>query len=65
MLDTIRARRATLAAQKVQAEQQYAELERTLLLLQRNIDAMHGGLQELDALLAELGEAAAEELIAP
>ena len=53
MIDTIRARRDALAAQKAQAEQQYAELERTLNLLDRNICAMQGGLQELDALLAE------------
>jgi septation ring formation regulator EzrA len=54
LTDRIRARRAALAAQMEQAQQQYSELEQTLALLQRNIDAMHGGVQELDALLAEL-----------
>ena len=61
MIDTIRARREALAAQKAQAEQQYAELERTLRLLDRNICAMQGGLQELDALLAEAEQDTKEE----
>lgn len=51
-MDVIRARRDTLAAQKAQAEQEYNALEARLALLQRNLDAMHGGLQELEALLA-------------
>lgn len=50
-MDVIRARRDTLAAQKAQAEQEYNALEARLALLQRNLDAMHGGLQELEALL--------------
>jgi transposase len=49
----IQARRDALAAQMESAKQQYAELEQALNLLQRNIDAMHGGLQELDALLKD------------
>lgn len=51
-MDVIRARRDTLAAQKAQAEQEYNALEARLALLQRNLDAMYGGLQELEALLA-------------
>lgn len=51
----IRTRRQALAEQAEQAKAEYAELERSLGLLGRNLDAMHGGLQELDALLAELG----------
>jgi len=57
MIEVIQARRASLAEKMAEAQQQYAELESTLALLQRNLDAMHGGLQELDALLAELREA--------
>jgi chaperonin cofactor prefoldin len=49
----IQARRAQLAAQLAEAQQQYAELEQTLAGLDRQLCAMHGGLQELDALLAE------------
>lgn len=47
----IRARRDALAAQIEEGKQQYAQLEHALAMLQRNLDAMHGGLQELDALL--------------
>jgi septation ring formation regulator EzrA len=36
-----------------QARQQYDQLEQTLKLLDRNICAMAGGLQELDALLEQ------------
>lgn len=50
-VDIIRARIAALQAQKAQAEQEYSTLEARLALLQRNLDAMHGGLQELAALL--------------
>jgi regulator of protease activity HflC (stomatin/prohibitin superfamily) len=53
MIDRIQARRAALAAQKAEAQQQYEQLEQTLKLLDRNICAMAGGLQELDALLEE------------
>jgi septal ring factor EnvC (AmiA/AmiB activator) len=61
LIGRIRERRATLTAQLDGARLQYADLEETikgqqqaLALLQRNLDAMHGGLQELDGLLAEL-----------
>lgn len=57
----IRARRAALDTQSKGARLEYAELEETikqqqrdLALLQRNLDAMHGAMQELEALLAEL-----------
>lgn len=50
--ERIRARRDALAAQKAQALAQYAELERMLADLDRSIAAMHGGLQELEELLA-------------
>lgn len=60
MRGQIEARRAALAAQHKEARLQYAELEKAieqqqqlLAQLQRNLDAMHGGLQELDALLEE------------
>jgi regulator of protease activity HflC (stomatin/prohibitin superfamily) len=53
MIDRIQARRAALAAQKAEAQQQYEQLEQTLKLLDRNICAMAGGLQELDALLEQ------------
>jgi hypothetical protein len=48
----IQARRAALATQAEQAKQQYAELQATLHELDRQICGMHGGIQELDALLA-------------
>lgn len=48
----IQARRDALAAQLAEAQQQYAQLEATLTQLDRSMCAMHGGLQELDALLA-------------
>lgn len=51
MIAQIQARRDALAAQKAEAEAQYSQLEQALALLGRNIDAMHGGIQELDALL--------------
>jgi hypothetical protein len=35
------------------AQQQYAAIEEQLRLLGRNLDAMHGGLQELDALIEQ------------
>lgn len=53
----IQQRRDALNAQRQQAEQQYNTLEAQLALLQRNIDAMHGGVQELDDLLQELNKA--------
>lgn len=54
MLDRITARRDALAAQLAQAKQQYAELEATLLQLDRQLCAMQGGIQELDALLEDV-----------
>jgi uncharacterized coiled-coil protein SlyX len=51
--ERIRARRAALVAQMAEAQQQYDQAEATLRLLGRNLDAMQGGLQELDNLLAE------------
>jgi phage shock protein A len=53
MIDRITARRDALASQLSQARQQYDQLEQTLKLLDRNICAMAGGLQELDALLEQ------------
>jgi predicted nucleic acid-binding Zn-ribbon protein len=53
MIDRIQARRDALAAQMAEAQQQYEQLEQTLKLLDRNICAMAGGLQELDALLEQ------------
>lgn len=50
----IQKRRDALNAQRQQAEQQFNTLEQQLALLQRNIDAMIGGVQELDAQIAEL-----------
>lgn len=56
----IQARRAALAEQSAQARLQYADLEEAikqqqaaLAALQRNLDAMYGGMQELGALLGE------------
>lgn len=51
MLDRIQARRAALAVQLADAQRQYNELESTLKELDRQLCAMHGALQELDALL--------------
>lgn len=56
MIDAIRARRAALAAQAAQAEAEYAQIAALLAGLQRSIDAMHGGIQELDALLATIDQ---------
>ncbi len=53
ILAAIQARRAALAAQLAQAQQEYQQVEQALALLQRQIDTMHGGLLELDALLAD------------
>lgn len=58
MIDRIQARRNELAAQQAQAQQEYAQLEQMLLQLGRNLDGMHGGLQELDALLKEFAPCA-------
>lgn len=57
MKERIRARRDALAAQLAKARQQYNEFERTLQALDRELAAMHGGLQELDALLTDDEEA--------
>jgi phage shock protein A len=54
----IHARRQTLEEQVAQAQQQYAQIETLLHELDRQICGMHGGLQELSALIAE-SEAAA------
>lgn len=58
LVSCIRTRRAALEAQARRARLEYADLEEEirqqqhdLALLQRNLDAMHGGLQELDELL--------------
>lgn len=51
MIDRIHARRAALAAQVAEAQQQYDQLEAALRTLDRQLCAIHGGLQELDALL--------------
>lgn len=53
MHDIIRARRDALATQMNETKAQYDQLEATLKLLGRNLDAMQGGLKELDALLKE------------
>lgn len=53
MIDHIHARRDALAAQLAQGKQQYDQLESILHALDRQLCAMAGGLQELDALLAE------------
>lgn len=67
MREQIKARRDALAAQMGQAQQEYNQLEQMLAELQRNLDAMHGGIQELDALLIvepELPPTAPEVLLA-
>ena len=51
MNERIQARRDELAAQLAEAQQQYAQLEQMLKELDRQLCAMAGGLQELDALL--------------
>lgn len=51
MIARIQARRAALVEQIAEARQQYDQLEQTLQALDRQMCAMHGGLQELDALL--------------
>ena len=65
MIPIIKERRAALAAQAEQAKATYDQLEATLKELDRQILAMHGGLLELDQLLAELalldGDAIPEE----
>lgn len=55
MLDraTIQARRDALAHQLDQARAQYDQLEQALRQLDRQLCAMAGGVQELDALLTE------------
>jgi chromosome condensin MukBEF ATPase and DNA-binding subunit MukB len=51
--EQVQARRDALAAQMEQGQQEYTQLEQMLAQLDRSICAMAGGLQELDALLAE------------
>jgi DNA repair exonuclease SbcCD ATPase subunit len=53
MIERIMARREELMRKLLQAQQQYSELEGTLHTLDRQLCAMHGGIQELDALLAD------------
>ena len=54
MIDRTRlqARRDALAAQFTEGQQQYAHLQQALTDLDRQLCAMQGGIQELDALLA-------------
>lgn len=56
LAETIRARRDALAAQLEQGKAEYQQVEDLLVNLQRNLDAMHGGLQELDALLVAIDQ---------
>lgn len=49
----IQARRDALSAQLDQATQQYDQLEAALKTLDRQLCAMAGGVQELDALLVQ------------
>lgn len=56
LIETIRARRDELAAQMETGKTEYARIEALLVELRRAIDAMAGGVQELDALLAEAGD---------
>ena len=56
LTEQILARRDALRERAEQAKAEYAQLEQMLAHLQRSIDAMHGGLLELDALLADLKE---------
>ena len=51
--EQILARRDALAAQLQAAVMQYDQLKQTLKQLDRQLCAMQGGLQELDALLTE------------
>jgi len=53
MIERIKARRNELARQMAESQRQYDELEQTLHALDRQLCAMAGGLQELDALLSE------------
>ena len=53
-IETIRTRRDGLAEKVAQAQQEYAQVEQMLVQLDRQICAMHDGVQELDALLLEL-----------
>jgi chromosome condensin MukBEF ATPase and DNA-binding subunit MukB len=53
MIDRIQARRDELAAQLAEGRQQYDQLEAALKQLDRQLCAMAGGVQELDALLQE------------
>ncbi len=50
----VRQQREQLRARFAEAAQQEAEMSQTLALLHRNMDAMCGGLQELEQLLAAL-----------
>lgn len=56
MIDRIQARRDALAQQLVEAQAQYDRLEAHLKQLDRQLCAMHGGVEAYDALLADLAE---------
>lgn len=51
MIARIQARRDALVAQLAEGQQQYAQLEKLLIDLDRQLCAMQGGIQELDVLL--------------
>lgn len=53
MREQIQARRDELAAQIEEATKTYNKLEDTLREMNRQLCAMHGGLQELDQLLLD------------
>ena len=54
MIDRITRRRDALQAQLAQARAQYDEIEATLRALDRQLCAMAGGVQELEALIDEM-----------
>lgn len=62
---TIQTRRGALADQLEAARAQYDQLEQTLKLLDRQMCAMAGGVQELDALLAIETDAPTEKEPSP
>ena len=57
MIEHIRARRASLAAEIETAKAEYEQVEQMLADLRRSIDMQVGGLKELDQLLFEVEEA--------
>lgn len=52
--EQIQTRRDALAAQLREGQQQFTQLQQMLADLDRQLCAMQGGIQELDALLAPL-----------